>query len=56
MLGRELRFPGRVEGGVTLVMTGGGDKLCPGENKEGVVSIGLLEGAYKSNESMEEKA
>ena len=33
VLRSELRFPGRVRGGVTSVTAGGGEKLWPGENE-----------------------
>ena len=36
--------------GVTFVTMGGGDKFCPGENKEGE------EGVYKSNKFTGEKS
>ena len=47
---RESRFPGGVEGGVTSVTMGEGDKFHPGENKKGEG------GVYKSNKFTREKA
>ena len=56
VLRSELGFPGRVGGGVTSVMAGGGEKLWPGENEVGVVLASSSEGVYRSKELTREKA